>query len=440
MATIDKTKSQTYNFLSKNKSIEEIKKQTNIEVLEKSRHGGSAFKIIEKDDANNQLVNNDLSEINQENLEPIATSLTNNEKEQETNNDIWTKLTNYLNLPKPNAEELIQVQRKIQELKKEIQQLKKENEELKLKQGNVNFAKFKYNAITIYDEKQRKDTGIEKIHEEILPINNELYFITTFVNANKSITEEILTFHNINDDSLKIIKQTKYYKNINEYKSNIFLIDEQNQNLKKITAKDFLKQQQDFKLKPNKKEWKTWGIIIGITLFFAVVVPICTFVIPALIPATATALLLETKVIIAVSFAVAGIVFKEISSLYENATQKVKSWFRNKYFKSTNQKVKEKKEREAIIKNLTSDKKEIKLETKYKILKQELDNRKEKNTNELSNNIINHNLNNISENLDIKSENNQNFDSSIRNTVNQQEQLLATTSNHNWNKVKCLLT
>lgn len=73
------------NFVSENKSIEDILNQPNITFKEKRRHGGSTFKIIEKDDANNQLVNNDLSENNTENLEPIATNLTNNEKEQETN-------------------------------------------------------------------------------------------------------------------------------------------------------------------------------------------------------------------------------------------------------------------------------------------------------------------------------------------------------------------
>ena len=33
MPTIDKTKSQTYNFISENKSIEDIKKQVKIKVL-----------------------------------------------------------------------------------------------------------------------------------------------------------------------------------------------------------------------------------------------------------------------------------------------------------------------------------------------------------------------------------------------------------------------
>ncbi|WP_425382268.1 nucleotide exchange factor GrpE [Spiroplasma endosymbiont of Melieria omissa] len=211
MAIIDKTKSQTYNFLSENKSIEDIKKQPNTTLKEKSRHGGSTFKIIEKITASEQQLNDDLSKNINENLKIVSTNLTDNEKEQKTNNDFWTKLTNYLNLPKPNTEELIQAQRKIQELEKEIQQLKKEYEELKLKQGNVNLAKFKYNAITIYNEKQTKKTGIDKIHEEFLPIADKIFFITTFVHINQSISEEIMYFHHFKyDASLKIIKQTKY--------------------------------------------------------------------------------------------------------------------------------------------------------------------------------------------------------------------------------------
>ncbi|WP_342218469.1 hypothetical protein [Spiroplasma endosymbiont of Amphimallon solstitiale] len=67
---------------------------------------------------------------------------------QKTNVDTWTKLTNYLNWATPNAEQLIQAQRTIQEKDKEIEQLKKQIKELKQsKQINVNFNKFKYNIM-----------------------------------------------------------------------------------------------------------------------------------------------------------------------------------------------------------------------------------------------------------------------------------------------------
>lgn len=57
----------------------------------------------------------------------------------------------------------------------------------------------------------------------------------------------------------------------------------------------------------------------------------------------------------------------------------------------------------------------------------------------ISNNKANDNSNIIIQNSNIESENNLNFDSSIRNTVNQFSEA-STNSNHNWNKVKCLLT
>ncbi|WDA54999.1 MAG: hypothetical protein PPFGHCPK_01480 (plasmid) [Spiroplasma endosymbiont of Drosophila atripex] len=91
------------------------------------------------------------------------------------------------------------------------------------------------------------------------------------------------------------------------------------------------------------------------------------------------------------------------------------------------------------IENLTSDKFETKLQTQYDILKQELDNRKEENPDKLiSNNKINHKSNNVLENSSIESLNPSNFDSSIRNTVNQQEQS-STISKSNWDKVKGFL-
>jgi len=124
--------------------------------------------------------------------------------------------------------------------------------------------------------------------------------------------------------------------------------------------------------------------------------------------------------------------------LFSSATRKVDVWFGNKLYKNKEQKEKEKKERQSIIKNLSTDKLETKLETQFNILKQELDNRKEKNPDKLiSNNKINHKSNSVLENSSIESLNPSNFDSSIRNTVNQFNET-STSSNHNWNKVKCL--
>ncbi|WP_342261569.1 hypothetical protein [Spiroplasma endosymbiont of Notiophilus biguttatus] len=395
----DKTKSQTYNFLSENKSIEDIKKQENIFVKEikNKRHGGKTIKFSNKTKKESLwvVVNDNLSE-----------------------NEIFYDALDHIDI---------------------------NGVETETKSSEEKSADNIYYSVTIYDEKQSKKTGIEKIHEEILSIENKVFFIITFVHTNQSISEEIMYIHHFKNGDIEVIKQLKQYENISKYKNDLSLIEpnanhEKNIKIESISIKEFLKQHQDFKLKPTKKEWKTWGCIIGITLLLIVVAPICTFVVPTLIPATATVLLLETKVIIAISFAVAGLVFKEVLSLFESATQKVKSWFKNKYFKSKDQKEKEKNERASFVKNLTNDKLETIFETQLKILKQELDNRKDKSPDQLiNNNTINHNSNSLLENSIIESENNQNFDSSIRNTINQQNPS-SPISKNNWNKVKCLLT
>lgn len=121
--------------------------------------------MIEINNTNNQSVNDDLSE-----------------------NEIFYDAVDDLN--NISTEEIFQFHT-IQEKDQEIEQLKKQNEELKLNQSNVNLNKFKYNAVTIYNEKQRKKTSIEKIHEEILSIEDKIFFITTFVYINHSITENV---------------------------------------------------------------------------------------------------------------------------------------------------------------------------------------------------------------------------------------------------------
>ncbi|WP_339047140.1 hypothetical protein [Spiroplasma endosymbiont of Colias croceus] len=164
---------------------------------------------------------------------------------------------------------------------------------------------------------------------------NELYFITTIKNIDNSINEEVIHFQQLIKGNIKVFKQTKQYQNINEYSKDIILIEESSNhntnNSHFVQIKDFLKLQHECKLKPTKTDWKIWGIIFGITLLLLVVAPICTFVIPALIPVTATALLLETKIIIAISLAFSGLIFKGISSIFENSTKKFHSWMKQKF-------------------------------------------------------------------------------------------------------------
>lgn len=398
MATIDKSKSQTYNFLIENKSIEDIKKQANIEVKEKSRHGGKTFKIIEKNIANNQLINDDLSE-NEIFYDTYDTV--------DDLNDILT-------------EKISKLHTTIQEQTQEIKQLKKENE--KLKQSNINFDKFKYNVVTIYDEKQSKKTGIEKIHEEILPIEDKIIFITTFVNIDNSITEEVIYFQELINSDIRVVQQIKNYKNISEYKKDIVLMEDTSKynNCQFLPIKDFLKKQQDFKLKPTKKE-------IGIWIISWLIIPLGVVAINLIHPP----LLIMSLVIGGIA-----IVLRGGAEVFSPKSKKVWSWISNKICNNEELKEKNKEERQSIIKNLTSDKLETKLQTQYDILKQKIDNRKE----EIPNQLISNKSNSYLENSIIESKNNQNFDSSIKNTVNNQGSQPSTISANTWNKVKCLLT
>ncbi|WP_339046216.1 hypothetical protein [Spiroplasma endosymbiont of Colias croceus] len=332
-----------------------------------------------------------------------------------------------------STEEISKLQSIIEEQSNEIQKLKKQIEELNSsKQSNVNLTKFSYNAITIYDEKNIKKTGIEKIHEEILPIEDKIFFITTIQNLDNSINEEVMHFKQFQNGDIEIMKQLKKYENLNQYKKHILLIDKistnDTNNYQFVSINNFLKQQQDFKLKPTKGEISIWTITI--------LIPIVLITIGLIHP---------PLFIMRLGFGIVSLGLKGIASIFSPTTKKVETWIKQKINKNKEQKEKNKKERQSIIKNLTSNKTEIKLETRlqtqYDILKQELDNRKDKNHIELiSNNTINHNPNNLLENLTIESESNQNFDWFIRNRVNNQDSQPLTTSNHNWNKVKCLFT
>ena len=443
MATIDKTHSKTYNFLLENKSIEDIKKLANIEVKEikNKRHCGKTYRI---DNANNRLINDEQVQNINENLEPVTSNLTNDEKEQETNNDIWTKFKNYLNRPTSNAEELIQAQSKVQELEKENQELRNEIKLLKQsKQNDVNLTKYTYNSVTNYDEKQIKKTGIEKIYEEILPINNKIYFITTIQNIDNSINEEIIHFYQLTNGNIEVIKQVKEYENINKYKNYFSLIEEnsyheKNIKIEPISIKNFLKQQENFKLKPTATEKWIWGAswLIPITLM-------------------SIGLIHPPLLITTIVLSIISLILKEGTELFSPISIKVKSWIKEKFYSLIRKipfvnkrnliKTKEQQEIEKNIKktieHLTSDKLETKLQTQYDILKQELDNRKDMKPDKLiSNNRINHNSNSIFKNSSVELLKPDTFDKSIRNTVNNQELQPSTISKNNWNKVKYLLT
>lgn len=63
---------------------------------------------------------------------------------------------------------------------------------------------------------------IEKIFEEILPINDRLYLITTFQHTDNSITEIIMHLQQLTNGEIQVINQIKTFANINEYKKILY--------------------------------------------------------------------------------------------------------------------------------------------------------------------------------------------------------------------------
>ncbi|WP_425380857.1 hypothetical protein [Spiroplasma endosymbiont of Polydrusus pterygomalis] len=332
---------------------------------------------------------------------------------------------NKLNIPSLSLKDKINKRLDLQ------QKFEEENLNLKTKEKILEKINFLDNEI----EQQwiTESKKVTKIYEEILPIDNNYCYITTFVHANQSISEKIIYFNNDENNEITIWQQIKQYENIHEYKNDFSLIEKISSNKKNISFskmpfKNFIQQQNDFKLKPNKSEKRIWWTIMIISLSLIILPPILTFAVPAILPVAAGLLLIE-KIAIAVSGAVLGAIFKGFTSIFSPATKKVESWWYNKLCKNNEKKVKEKKERQSIIKHLTNDKLETKLQAQYDILKQELDNRKDETINELLNNKIINNSSNI-EPLNVN-----NFDSSIRNTVNQQDPQPSTSTIYHSNSM-----
>lgn len=107
-----------------------------------------------------------------------------------------------------------------------------------------------------------------------------------------------------------------------------------------MPIKDFLKQQYDLKIKPNKIERTLWCIftIIPVLASVAALIGIIILFFPtiATIPAVAIGLKV-TAALFSISF------IRPFASIFSFATRKVDVWFGNKFHKSTEQKEKEKK-------------------------------------------------------------------------------------------------
>lgn len=250
---------------------------------------------------------------------------------------------------------------------------------------------------------------IEKIFEEILSDDDKLYFITTFQHADNSITEKIMHLQQLTNGDIHVIKQIKTFANINEYKKDTVLIEDISANNKQsMPIKNFLKQQHELKIKPNKIENMLW--------ITSIVLPTIAIIIGLFYPA-------------AIVIGAIGLAFKTCTSFFSPSVKKVESWWYNAIFKNQEQKEKEKKEYERTIKNLTSDKKEIRLETQFQILKQKLNNRKYKSATELLNNDP------INQNLNANPSTINNFDLSTKNAVNDEDQPSTSTTTHHSNSI-----
>lgn len=172
-------------------------------------------------------------------------------------------------------------------------------------------------------------------------------YITTFKHVNGTINESIMYLHNFKNNDIQVIRQLKNYKNSTEYRNNTTLIektltDEKNVTIQFTEIKYFLKEHNDLKVKPTKKEKLIWWTITIISLSIIILTPIITFALPALIPATAAVLLIDTKLIITVCSAAIGAVFNRFTSIFSDAIRKVESWWCNKLWKNKEKKKKKK--------------------------------------------------------------------------------------------------
>ncbi|WP_174481581.1 hypothetical protein [Spiroplasma endosymbiont of Danaus chrysippus] len=323
------------------------------------------LEIEEQRNIKKELNNN--IEKNNSKIEELENTISNLNNELDSYSDDWMPLS-----LKENINRRIELQRKIDE----------ENltEEQKLEIFS-NISKLKKE---IKKEWNIKSQNVQKIYEEIFPIEDKIFYITTLVYNDESIFEEIIYFDNNEKNEVEVWKQTKKYQSIEEYKKSTCLIDKENaNNISTMPVKELLKEQMELKSKPSKTESKVWVIILVITIVIAVLPNLLPVI---LAPYLAAAVVATIKIDIAIASVFISGGFKAITSVFSTASKKVESWIYNKIFKNNkDKKEKEKKEVKSVSKDLTSDKLETKLETQFNILKQELDSRKLKTINELMN-------------------------------------------------------
>ncbi|WP_425380743.1 hypothetical protein [Spiroplasma endosymbiont of Polydrusus pterygomalis] len=239
--------------------------------------------------------------------------------------------------------------------------------------------------------KQKNDQVVTKIYEEIVLQENFLYFITTLVHNNKSITEEVVYIENDKNGEPNVWTQIKKYQDINIYEKDNLIIEpiikDNKDNFSYIPIKKFLLNLEAEKSKISKSEW---GIFISVTFLSIAFLLVAPVIAPFLLA------IAWEKALVSVCGVIFGwIVNKGINALVADKTKKVEalmkiklfSWIRKIFNKRSIGKTKEeldiKNNIDKITENLKSEKFETWLSTQFSILKSLLNVRKDIKANKL---------------------------------------------------------
>lgn len=239
--------------------------------------------------------------------------------------------------------------------------------------------------------KQENGQKVTRVYEEIVLQKNYLYFVTTLVHNDESMTEEVIYFENDKNGEPIVWTQIKKYKNVKDYEKDALIVaeisDDNVNDFSKIPIKIFLSNLEEAKNKISKLEWV---LFVSITLVSIILLAIM----PVIAPFVST-ILLEKAAVAVLSIAIAWIVNKGIVALAADKTKKVEafmkkpffSWMR-KIFKSrsigkTKEELEIKNNVDKLTENLKSEKLETRLSTQFSILKDLLNVRKDRKPNEL---------------------------------------------------------
>lgn len=239
--------------------------------------------------------------------------------------------------------------------------------------------------------KQKNNQTIIKAYEEINLQEKYLYFITTLVHHDQSMTEEVKYIENDQDGVPIVWTQIKKYQNIEQYKNDQSIVveisDDNINNFSRLTIKKFLLNLEAEKNKISNSEW------ILYTSF-----TILSIMLLAVTPATAPFILSiawEKVLVSVIGISIGWFVNKGIGALIIDKTKKVEALVKKKVFslmrkifkKRSIGKIKEemdiKKDIDKLTDNLKSERLEIRLLAQFSILKSLLNVRKDMPVNQL---------------------------------------------------------